>query len=154
MRVLVECFTDENVVRGLGLVKADVRRMKGKGNVLNFLKQDPRIAHTGLVDKDARSLNAAPIEPFVLVEKRHDAALYTWRSHRLVVVEDNIEDWLSKALTTSKLDFKQFGLPHTAGQLNKLEPQVGDARVLKLMQQLIEARSPYVATLKKFLAIP
>ncbi len=148
---LVECFNDETVLRALGVPKQQVRRMKGKGNVIGHLKKDLHRSDTGMVDCDAKSPNPARLEPFTRAEAAHDAVLYTWKGQRLVVVEDNIEDWIVKALQASGLKLSDFTPASTAAELNRLESRVCEPGLMKAMEALATERSPHLATLKRFL---
>lgn len=150
---LVECYNDETVLRALGIGPRQVRRMKGKGNVMNELKHGA-LVHVGLVDCDVLSPNPVPLEPFVLRETAHDAALYTWKEQRLVVVEDNIEDWMVKAMKASLLSLEDYLPAKNAAELNRLENRVNDPRLRKALDALQEKKSPHVSTLRRFLCLP
>lgn len=150
---LVECFNDETVLRALGVPKQQVRRMKGKANVIGHLKKDLHRNDTGMVDHDAKSPNSAHLEPFTRTEAAHDAVLYVWKGQRLVVVEDNIEDWIAKALQASGLKLSDYTPATTAAELNRLESRVCEPGLMKAMEVLAANRSVHLATLKRFLGL-
>ena len=152
--VLVECYNDETVLRALGCSRKDIRRMRGKGNVINQLKKEVNRNVIGMVDRDARSPNPAPLEPFTRAEAAHDAVLYTWKDQRLVVVEDNIEDWIVKALEASGLELSDFTPAKTATELNRLEARVCEPGLMKAISALLDRRSAHLGTLKNYLRIP
>lgn len=150
---LVECFNDETVLRALGVPKKDIRRMKGKANVIGHLKKDRHRNDTGMVDRDARSPNPARLEPFTRTEAAHDAVLYTWNDQRLVVVEDNIEDWIAKAMRASGLELSDYTPASNAAELNRLESRVCEPGLTKAIQALEERGSAHLATLRRFLGL-
>lgn len=150
---LVECFNDETVLRALGVPKKNVRRMKGKANVIGHLKKDLHRNDVGMVDRDVKSPNPASLGPFTLAEAAHDAVLYTWKGQRLVVVEDNIEDWIAKALQASGLKLSDYTPATNAAELNRLESRVCEPGLMKAMDALGANRSAHLATLKRYLGI-
>lgn len=147
---LVECFNDETVLRALGVPRKDVRRMRGKGNVIGHLKKELHRNDVGLVDHDARSPNPARLEPFTRAEAGHDAVLYTWKEQRLVVVEDNIEQWVEKALRASGLTLSQFTPAASAAQLHSLESRVCEPGLMKAMAALEANNSAHLGTLRRY----
>lgn len=151
--VLVECYNDETVLRALGCSKRDIRRMSGKGNVIRRLKKDAHRNDVGMVDRDARSPNPAPLEPFVRAEAAHDLVLHKWKEQRLVVVEDNIEDWIVKALTASGLKLSDYTPARTATDLNRLEARVCEPGLMNAIAALDEKGSAHLSTLRSFLGI-
>ena len=150
---LVECFNDETVLRALGVHKKDIRRMKGKANVIGHLRTEQHRNDTGMVDSDARSPNPASLEPFTRLEAAHDAVLYTRKDQRLVVVEDNIEEWITKALKASGLKLSDYTPANNAAELNRLESRVCEPGLMKAMEALAADRSAHLATLKRYLGV-
>lgn len=150
---LVECFNDETVLRALGVPKKDIRRMRGKANVIGHLKKEQHRSDTGMVDRDAGSPNPASQEPFTRVEAACDALLYMRKGQRLVVVDDNIEEWITKALKASGLKLSDYTPAHNAAELNRLESRVCEPGLMKAMEALEASRSAHVATLKRYLGI-
>jgi len=150
---LVECFNDETVLRALGVPKQQIRRMRGKANVIGHLKKDLHRNDSGMVDRDARSPNPASLGPFTHAEAAHDAVLYTWEGQRLVVVEDNIEDWVVKALQASGLKISDYTPVSTAADLNRLESRVCEPGLMKAMHALATSHSAHLATLKRYLGV-
>ena len=150
--VLVECYNDETVLRALGWSRKDIRRMRGKGNVINHLKKGGQLDVVGLVDRDARSPNPTPLEPFIRAEAAHDAVLYTWKGQRLVVVEDSIEVWVVRALEASGLQLIDYTPARTAADLHRLEARVCEPGLTKAIEALVAKSSAHVATLKRFLS--
>lgn len=151
--ILVECYNDETVLRALGVGKRGVMRMRGKANVINHLKRELHRGHVGMVDRDARSPNPAPLHPFNEKDAAHDAVLYMWKEQRLVVVEDKIEDWIEKALKASGMELKAFTPANNAIELHRLEARVCEPGLMRAMAALERERSAHVATLRRFLGI-
>lgn len=140
------------MLRVLGVPKSSIRRMRGKGNVLNKLKSDPDEPHIGLVDRDRRAQHPVTLAPFQEAERIDGLALYTWKQHRLVEVDDRIEDWIMAVVSEAKLDLKRFHLPiKDADELHRLEMQVMDIRLANALKAAIAADNAPVRTMKRFL---
>jgi len=146
---LVECFNDETVLRVLGVHPKRIRRMKGKGNVLNKLKKEVQEAHIGLVDRDARSLNPVPLAPFMEKETRQGLALYVWGGNRLVVVDDKIEDWIFRAAAQAKVRLPR----KDAHELHRLEARVMHPLLLPVLEELVKASPKSVVDLQELLGL-
>lgn len=151
---LVECYNDETVLRVLGVPKRSIRRMRGKGNVMNALKQDPDVVHIGMVDHDVRSANPVPLGPFTLEAVRDGVSLHVWKTHRLVVVHDRVEDWIMSALSAAGLQLSTFHLPATdAAGLHRVEMQLMDTRLVNALGEAVKREPAQVRTLREFLGI-
>lgn len=151
---LVECYNDETVLRVLGVPKAEIRRMRGKGNVLNRLKREAADPITGMVDRDSASPHAGKLVPFVLAEECDGLALHTWKKNRLVVVDDRIEDWIMNALKQANMDPAAHRLPTNAAGLHRLETQVMDTRLVDALTMACDALPATVRTMRRFLGLP
>lgn len=150
---LVECYNDETVLRVLGVPKAEIRRMKGKGNVMNELKR-AGAPQVGLVDRDVRSAHPVPLEPFSLTDERDGLSVHTWQNQRLVVVHDRIEDWIAACVADAGLGFAEFNIPvKDAAALHRVEMRVMDARLVRLLQEVVRREVTRVDTLRAFLGI-
>lgn len=151
--ILVECYNDETVLRALGCNRRDIRRMRGKSNVIGHLKKDAHRIDAGMVDRDLSSPNPASLEPFVRMESAHDLELFMWNEQRLVVVHDNIEDWIVKSLQASGLHISDFTPARNAVELNRLEARVCEPGLERALKALTGKQSPHLATLRRFLAL-
>jgi hypothetical protein len=145
---LVECFTDENLLRGLGVSGASIRRMRGKGKVLPFIMQHVEQPYTALMDRDRMEAQPKDLSLFKLEKLGEGVERYTWRHHTLVMVDDNVEEWLVRAARLAGVSLAEFKLPTTAEALHRIEPKVGDPRMLDLVRRLEEKRSPALAVLR------
>jgi len=150
---LVECYNDETVLRALGVRSQDIRRMKGKGNVLNRLKRDGTIDFIGMVDDDPRSPHPVPLAPFVRHEQRSDLTLYGWNSNRLIVVHDTLEDWIFRAMNGCGLDPLQHLAASDAAMLHRMESRVVDPKLTRAIEALAASRSVHLSVLREFLGL-
>jgi hypothetical protein len=150
---LVECYSDENLLRGLGIPAGSIRRMYGKGNVLNFVSKDAAMPHIALLDKDRNKSQPRALSLFKLEQCSQGVERYAWRKHTLVLLDDYLEDWLVRATKLTGANMSDFKLPATAAELHRIELEVGDERMLKLVRHLVEQRSPALAVLKEALGV-
>ena len=150
---LVECYSDENLLRGLGVPGRSIRRMRGKGNVVRFLIERATEPTVALMDRDRQESQPRALVRFQLETRGEGVERYSWGKHTLVMLDDNLEEWLVRATKLVGASMSDFKLPTTAAELHRIEPKVGDERMLKLVRHLVEQRSPAFAVLKAALGV-
>jgi hypothetical protein len=138
---LVECFSDENLLRGLGIPGKSIRRMRGKGKVMLFMMQHAEQPQMALMDRDRNEAQPKDLRHFKLEKLGEGVERYTRGEHTVVMLDDNLEQWLVRAAKLAGVDLREFKLPTTAEELHRIEPKVGDPRMLDLVRRLDEKRS-------------
>jgi len=121
MKVLVECYPDEMVLRVLGVPAKQLRHERCKGEVVKrVLKFD---CATGLIDEDPSSAQPRDLSHYKQV---HDAAglrLLARRddeNKRLIIVCPLLEDWLIHRAESSGVKPEQYGLPSDPKRLHAI----------------------------------
>lgn len=150
---LVECFSDESLLLGLGIPGRSIRRMRGKGNVLRFIMARAVAPHIALMDMDRLEAQPRDLGNFKREKLGEGVERYTWREHTLVMLDDNLEDWLVRAVRLSGAHMRDFKLPDTPEALHRIEPKVGDPRMLRVVSHLMEQRSPAIGVLRAALGV-
>lgn len=150
---LVECYSDENLLRGLGIPGRSIRRMRGKGKVLLFVMQHAEQQFTALMDRDRMESQPKDLGRFQLEKLGEGVERYTWRKHTLVMLDDNLEEWLVRAVRLAGSAMSDFKLPATPAELHRIEPKVGDQRMITLVRHLVEKRSPAMGVLRGALGL-
>ena len=150
---LVECFSDENLLRGLGIPGKSIRRMRGKGKVMLFIMQHSERSHVALMDRDRNEAQPNDLRLFKLEKLGEGVERYSWRAHTVVMLDDNLEQWLVRAARLSGVDLRDFNLPATPEALHRIEPRVGDPRMLDLVRRLEKKRSPAIGVLRAALGL-
>lgn len=150
---LVECYSDENLLRGLGIPGRSIRRMRGKGKVMLHIKQNSQQPHTALLDRDRLEAQPKDLALFTLEKLGEGVERYTWGAHTVVMLDDNLEQWLVRAAKLAGLEMRDFRLPTTPEELHRIEPKVGDPRMLELVRGLEEKRSPAMSVLRGALGL-
>ncbi|HQW06748.1 MAG TPA: hypothetical protein PLV08_14565 [Flavobacteriales bacterium] len=148
---LVECYSDENLLRALGIPGRDIRRMRGKGNVMRFLQRKVDGPCIALLDLDRNEAQPSDLKVFTRQSEEHGVSMYTWKEHRLIFLDDNLEDWLVRAVKRAGKRMNDFGLPDDVRALHAIEPKVGDSRFAKAISFLDEVHSPALLALRRFL---
>jgi hypothetical protein len=121
MRVLVECYPDEAVLRALGVPKRQVRHAAGKGEVLNRLR-DLREA-IGMVDEDPASAQPRELGNYEQVADTEGLRLMARRGssgQRLIILCPRLEDWLMQRARACGVDPTQHCLPSRPRELHDI----------------------------------
>lgn len=150
---LVECYNDGTVLLTLGLPGKLVRRMYGKGNVIVKLRQYRDGSLTCMMDLDRQRSGLQGLKDLALVRQDHYLHLYQWKDHRVIMVDDCIEDWLVRMTTLTGKRMADFGLPEDPRAIHRRERKEMDPKIVSVVRHLEQADSPGIRTLKEFLGI-
>lgn len=95
MKVLVECYPDEMLLRVLGVPRKQLRHERCKGEVVKrVLKFD---CATGLIDEDPQSAQPRDLSNYKQVHDAEGLRLLARRddkNKKLIIVCPRLEDWL------------------------------------------------------------
>ncbi len=119
MKIAVECYPDEAVLRALGVPKRELLHEARKGEVLNWLKKNA--GGVGMVDEDPDSPPPHDLGNYQEAEAAEGLRLYIRRGssgQRLIVICPRLEDWSIQRAKTSNVDLKRSHLPGTAKELH------------------------------------
>lgn len=154
MRILVECYPDEALLRALGVPKKQLRHERCKGEVVKrVLKFDKTI---GLIDEDPGSTQPRDLNNYRVVKTAKGLCLLTRQddtNKRIIVICPRLEDWLLLRAKSMNIDPTAFGLPaqpHHLHSLVRYDRRDGFQRFLaelkerddgmKLLRQWVSAR--------------
>ncbi len=121
MKIAVECYPDEAVLRGLGVPKKQVLHQARKGEVFNWLKKTP--GGIGVVDDDPTSSQPPDRRSYQQVQGSEGLLLLVRQGssgQRLIVVCPRLEEWLIQRAKACGVDPKQYQLPSTAKELKDI----------------------------------
>ena len=150
---LVECYNDETLLLALGVGRQQIRRMRGKANVVGRLRKNPNALNVGMVDRDRHSENPVPMDDFRVVSNNNGVEGRIKGKTRLVILDDNLEDWIIKAFAEGKRDLKKkrladYGLPAKPTELHRIESRVADVALTALIKDLDAAGLSHLASLR------
>lgn len=118
--IYLECYTDEALVKALGVHNNDIFHSGNKGNVCkNLAKVQKSI---GLVDEDPSSAQPSYIGKLKAKSNTDDMKLMFDEKNKnyLVILCPRLEDWILKAAKQSKINMKDYNLPDDAYELHKV----------------------------------
>jgi len=121
MKIAVECYPDEAVLRALGVPRRQVLHEARKGEVFNWLKENAR--GVGMGDEDPGNTQPHDLSNYQEVEAGEGLRLLVRRGssgQRLIVVCPRLEDWLIQRAQKCGVDPKQHHLPGTAKELHNM----------------------------------
>jgi len=121
VKVLVECFPDEAILRFLGVPRKRVLHERSKGNVFNRLRNLP--GATGMVDEDPGSGQPRDLSSYREIETGEGLRLLARQGssgQRLIIVCPRLEDWLIHRAALSDVRPEKYGLPSDANRLHSI----------------------------------
>ena len=121
MRIAVECYPDEAVLRALGVPKKQLLHEARKGEVFNWLKKNA--GALGMVDEDPTSAQPRDFSNYQESGSAEGLRLFVRRGssgQRLIVVCPRLEEWLIQRARVCSVDPKQYHLPGTAKELHDM----------------------------------
>jgi len=121
MRIFVECYSDTELIRFLGVASRDVRHVGGKGKVIQQVRDQADAA--GLIDEDPRSPQPRDLRNYQ-IEKTAFGLNFLERNSadrkRLVVVCPRLEDWIITRAAAAGLKLAKYSLPDDPSELHKI----------------------------------
>lgn len=148
--LLLECKADETVVKCLGRVRQNCRHLDDKGEVCNWLKKGK--APLAMIDEDPASAQPPYLSRLKLISHLHgiremrDEAV----THRVLIVQPRLEEWLIASAKEAKLRMIDFGLSDRGNELHKEINSKLEA-VTRLVRMLEQTGSLRIAHLRKLL---
>jgi hypothetical protein len=121
MKIAVECYPDEAVLRALGVPKKQLLHEARKGEVFNWLKKNA--GAVGMVDEDPTSAQPRDLSNYQESSSAEGLRLFFRRGssgQRLIVVCPRLEEWLIQRAKVCDVDPKRFHLPGTAKELHDI----------------------------------
>lgn len=149
--IYLECYSDEALVKTLGVHKKGIFHSYSKGNVCKKLEKS--INSKGLVDEDPFSTQPSYVGK--LKTKSHEyniKLLYDEiAKNHLIVLCPRLEDWILKAAKEAGINIKDYSLPDDANELHKIIN--ANREKFFLLIEDIKKRSKMLKTLEKMIKI-
>ena len=147
--IAVECYADTRLVLALGATKASVKHAKGKGHVLDILRDGK--ATLGIVDEDPGASEYPQMRGYNVAERRGSLCLFRHpdgTDRRVVVISPRLEEWLLSRAKASGIEPSKFGMAsdphklHGSGRYD-LHPKFGSflAELLRSDPEVQQLRS-------------
>lgn len=150
---LVECYNDESLLRAMGVPSREIRRIYGKGKLMGFIRRRTDAPCIAVLDMDRNQPQPKELEVFKSERKGHGLQLRTWQAHRVVLLDDNLEDWLVRTVHRAHGRMETFKLPDDPDTLHGIEMKPVDPRIGNLVDFLRERQSEPMRLLREFLMV-
>jgi hypothetical protein len=121
MRILVECYPDETLLRTLGVPRKQLRHERCKGEVVKrVLKFD---CATGVIDEDPASAQPRELDNYKEVRAAEGLRLLARRddkNKRLIIICPRLEDWLLQRAGLSGIEPEDYGVLSQPNHLHSI----------------------------------
>ncbi len=121
MRVLVECYPVEVLLRTLGVPKKQLRHEARKGEVFNRLRDTP--GAVGVVDEDPASIQPRDLSNYDETGAAEGLRLLARRGskgQRLIILCPRLEEWLLQRAGVCGVDPARYYLPSSPNELHDI----------------------------------
>lgn len=121
MKIAVECYADEVVLRELGVPRKQVLHEARKGEVFNWLKRTRDAV--GMVDEDPDSAQPRDLGNYQQKEASEGLRLLARRGNsgqKLIMVCPRLEEWLIQRAVICGINPRGYYLPRTAKELHDI----------------------------------
>ncbi len=147
--IYLECYSDEALVKALGVHKKEIFHSGSKGNVCKKLEKS--IKSKGLVDEDPFSTQPSYIGKLKTNSHEYDIKLLydEIAKNYLIVLCPRLEDWILKAAKEAGINIKDYSLPDDANELHKIINTKLEKFILLIED--IKKRSKMLITLEKMI---
>lgn len=151
--ILVECFNDESLVRGLGFSVRQIEHHASKGRVAKALekKQGPVVA---LVDEDPGAGQPAYFRQFKELERQSALRLRLLQHPRdlkwVIEVQPDLEPWLVEAARVGEVPLKSYYLPDSGSGLH-LNPKAQAEKLRGWAAAMLASGCPRCSKLHEWL---
>lgn len=121
MRVLVECYPDEMLLRVLGVPRKQIRHERCKGEVVKRVRKFD--CATGLIDEDPTSAQPRDLINYKQVQSGEGLRLLARRDDEnktLIIICPRLEDWLIQRAKLSGVKLEDYTLPDDPHRLHSI----------------------------------
>ena len=119
MKILVECFPDEALLRILGVPRKRLLHERSKGRIITRLRDLPDAM--GMVDEDPDSPQHRDLSNYRETQCTQGLRLLTRQGRigqRIIVLCPRLEEWLIARAEVSGIRPENFGFPGSADRLH------------------------------------
>jgi hypothetical protein len=149
--IIVECYTDEFLVKSMGFPRGQIKHEGGKGKVMEIVKKKGRTV--GIIDEDPYSDQPSDLENYIEKETKSTVKLLIRKdddSKRLTQISPYLEHWLLDRARQNRIAPKDFGLPGDPKELHSIPHVERNRNFHSFLNELIEADDE-INTLKKWI---
>jgi hypothetical protein len=147
--IIVECYTDEYLVRLLGF--KEIKHEGGKGKVLERVRENS--GTIGMIDEDPDSNQPSERQEYIEFERKSTIKLLVKRgdeSKKVIEISPDLEGWILVRAKKNRVFPKNYGLPNDPHELHS--PHIEkNKKFREFMDELVKADDDEILSLKKWL---
>ena len=147
--IIVECYTDEYVVRLLGF--KGIKHEGGKGKVFERVRENA--GTIGMIDEDPNSNQPSERYEYIECERRSTIKLLVKKgdkNKRVIEISPDLEGWILARAKKNQVSPKNYGLPDDPHELHS--PHIEkNKNFRRFMEELVKTNDDEIAYLKKWL---
>ena len=145
----IECDADEELVRVLGFSRKEFTHLGGKFEICKRLEKTKN--SIGLIEYDLGKSNPLYLTNCYLLEDKSEYAVkiheHKFSRNKLVVLHNDLEDWILRVSKSNKVDVGDFGLENARDRMHRYMPgRLTNFR--KLITHLDQIGTPQMEYLK------
>jgi hypothetical protein len=136
--IVVECYSDEYLIKQIGSCGRRIWHEEGKGNVISRCSKQSDVI--GLIDADPTSPQPGLKELYLLTEKFGKLTFYRKREDSpniLIQITPRLEDWLIERARVNNMPIRDYDLPESPRQLHRIKHVEKDSRFHRFISHLI-----------------
>jgi hypothetical protein len=138
MKIAVECYPDEVVMRAVGVPGKQLLHEARKGEVINWLKKNT--GAVGMVDEDPDSSQPRDLSNYQQIDFAEGLRLLVRRGsscQKLIVVCPRLEEWLYLRAKSSDIQPEKYGLPANSDHLHSIPRYEKKDGFLRFLEELM-----------------
>lgn len=149
--IYLECYTDEALVKALGIHKKEIYHSFGKSNVCKRLEKSRN--SKGLVDEDPGRTQPPYIGKMIIKSNEDDIKLLydNDTNNNLIVLNPKLEEWILKSAKEVGVNMEDYSLPEDADELHKVIATKNPPKEFVHLIEDIKKRSKMLRALEKLI---
>jgi len=151
MKILVECFPDEALLRVLGVPRKRLLHERSKGRIITRLRDLPNAM--GMVDEDPGSAQHRDLSNYQQIKTAQGLRLLIRRgsdAQRLIILCPRLEEWLMQRAKSSGVIPEDYGLSGDADRLHGIPHYENRPGFRRFVEELVNRDTQGIVLLQRW----
>lgn len=149
--IVVECDTDEFLIRSMGFSRKKIKHEGGKGKVLDAVsKKDNAI---GIIDEDPNKIQPPKLKNYIDKDSRDSIKLLINKQDhkkKVIQISPDLEHWLIQRAQQNRISLKEFNLPENLKEMHDF-PHIEKNKTFQMFLEKLIAKDKEIEILKKWI---
>lgn len=149
--IVVECYSDEFLVKSMGFPRKKIKHGGGIGNVVRAVSKKEK--GIGIIDEDPHSNQPKEMEKYDEADKNDTIKLLVKKDDnrkRIIQISPYFEPWLINRARQNQISPKDFGLPDDPKEMHDVLHIERNRNYQNFVNKLVEADEE-INTIKKWI---